>query len=130
MNYFDKSAKKKKQADKEMIKYKNNTNSKLIFNLKFITNKDYGELSPVEAIRYDKRGFFEIYFNFLKSDHTLFNLFFHYSILEPLWVKLILFFLELTLMLSLSAFFFSDDYIDARAGLSEEDRVNILHNNL
>ena len=106
-----------------IIKYKNNTNSKLVFNLKFITNKDYDELNPIDEIKYDKRGFFELFWNFLKTNHTLFNLFFHYSLLEPHWTKIILFFFELTLMLSTSAFFFSDEYIDARAELDEKDRV-------
>ena len=96
--------------------------------MKFITNKDYDELSPIEAIKYDKRGFFEIFFALLKTNHTLFNLFFHYSLLEPLWIKVLLFFLELTLMLSTSAFFFEDDYIDARAELPEADRVKLIFN--
>ena len=107
-----------------MIKYKNNTNSKLVFNLRFITNKDHEELNPIEAIKYDRRGFFKILWVFLKRDNVLFNLFFHYSILEPMWIKMIMFYLQLSLMLATSAFFFSDDYIDERAELPEEERVN------
>ena len=91
--------------------------------MKFITNKDYDKLNPLEAIKYDKRGFFELFFFFLKRNNILFNLLFHYSILRPLWIKLILFFFQLTLMLSLSAFFFSDGYVDARAELPEKERV-------
>ncbi len=123
VNYFDPKLKKKKQANKEMIKYKNNTNSKYIFKLKFITDKDYDILGPIDAIKYDRRGFFEIFWFFLKKNNILLNLFFSRSLMEPLWIKIILFYLELTLMLALSAFFFSDDYIDSRAGLPEEVRV-------
>ena len=106
-----------------MIKYKNNTNNKLVFNLRFITNKDYGELNPYDSIKYDRRGFFKLLWFFLKRDNIIFNIFFNYSIMEPLWIKIIIFYLELTLMLSTSAFFFSDDYIDSRAGYPEEIRV-------
>ncbi len=113
-----------------MIKYKNNTNSKYIFKLKFITDKDYDELNPIDAITYDRRGLLAIFWNFLKKDNILFNIFFKYSLMEPLWIKLILFYLELTLMLSLSAFFFSDDYIDSRAGYPEEVRVKYNKNNI
>jgi hypothetical protein len=109
-----------------MIKYKNNTNSKLVFKLNFITDRDYDELSPLDAIKYDKRGFFEILIMFLKRNNTLFNLFFHYSLLEPTWTKIILFYFDLTMCFSTSAFFFSDEYIDARAGLEAEDRVKLI----
>jgi hypothetical protein len=91
--------------------------------LKFITNKDYNSLNPIDAIKYDRRGFFEIFWNNLKSDNVMINLFFHYSVMEPLWMKLILFILSLGLMLSTSAFFFSDDYIDVRAAFPKEERV-------
>ena len=126
VDYFDKSASKKKEKNKEMIKYKNNTNSKLVFKLKFITNKDYESLDPYDCIKYDKRGFFAIFWVYLKSDNALINLFFHYSILEPFWIKVIMFYFNLSLLYTTSAFFFSDDYIDARAELPEEDRVIII----
>jgi len=129
VNLFDPDLKKKRQKNKHMIKYKNNTNSKLVFNLRFITNRDYDELNPIEAIKYDRRGFFKILWAFLKRDNILFNLFFNYSLMEPMWKKMVVFYLDLSLMLSTSAFFFSDDYIDARAGYPEEERVfkNIIN---
>jgi len=62
----------------------------------------------------------------LVSDHPLFNIFFSVSIMEPLWLRVGKFYLDLMLIFALSAFFFSDDYIDARAGLSEEQRVSLF----
>jgi len=76
---------------------------------------------------YDKRGFFTLFFDKLKEENILFNLFFYSSILEPLWIRLLLFYFNLNLMFASSAFFFSDDYIDARASLTEEERV-IIYN--
>ena len=106
-----------------MKKYKNDTNDKLMFKLKFITPKDYDELNPYESMIYDKRSFFVMFFDKLKEDNILFNLLFHYSILEPLWIRLVLFYFNLSLMFALSALFFSDDFIDARADLPKEERV-------
>jgi len=91
--------------------------------LKFITNKDYESLNPYDSIKYDNRGFFTLFWYFLKLDNGIINLFFHYSILQPFWIKCIMFYFNLTLIFALSAFFFSDDYIDARAELPENERV-------
>jgi hypothetical protein len=124
VNCFDPELKRKRKHKKEMIKYKNNTNSKYVFKLKFITDKDYEELGPIDAIEYDRRGFCEIFWYFLRKDHPILNLFFNYSLMEPLWIKLLNFYLEFSLMLSFSAFFFTDDYIDARSELPEKTRVN------
>lgn len=45
--------------------------------------------------------------------------------MDPLWLRAVKFYLDLILTFTLSAFFFSDEYIDARAALSEEERVII-----
>jgi hypothetical protein len=74
VNYFDPNLKWKRQQKKELIKYKNNTNSKYVFRLKFITDKDYEELGPIDAIEYDRRGFCEILWYFLRRDNILFNI--------------------------------------------------------
>jgi hypothetical protein len=104
-------------------KYKNDNNDKLVFRLKFITLKDYDELNPYEAIKYDKRSFLILFFNNLTNENVMFNLLFYNSVLEPLWIRIIMFYFNLSLMFAASAFFFSDDFIDARASLSEEERV-------
>jgi len=97
------------------------------FKLRFITLKDYGTLSPYDAIIYDKRNYFTLLFDMLIKDHTLFNLFFSYSIMEPLGIRILKFYLEMIIIFALSAFFFSDEYIDMRAELPETDRVNIFN---
>jgi len=91
--------------------------------LKFITLKDYNELNPYEAIKYDKRSFLILFFNNLTNENVMFNLLFYNSLLEPLWIRIIMFYFNLSLMFAASAFFFSDDFIDARSSLSEKERV-------
>ena len=111
---------------KRINQYKNNTNEKLIFRMKFITLKDYDELNPYEAIKYDKRSFFILFWDHLINENALFNLLFYRSIVDPLWIRSIIFYLDLSLIFASSAFFFSDNFIDARASLSEGERVNYL----
>ena len=66
-------------------------------------------------------------FDMLLKDHTLFSLIFSNSIIEPISIRILKFYLELIIVFALSAFFFSDDYIDKRAGLSAHERVNIYY---
>lgn len=111
---------------KKLKKYKNDTNEKLVFKLKFITLKDYDELNPYEAIKYDKRSFLTLFWDHLKNENALFNLLFYNSVVDPLWIRIIFFYFSLSLLFASSAFFFSDDYIDARASLPEEQRVTLF----
>jgi len=43
--------------------------------------------------------------------------------MEPLWFRLLCFFTEININFFMSAMFFSDDYIDARAEMPAEIRV-------
>jgi hypothetical protein len=114
LNKIDKlNANQKQSKNKKKKKY----------SLNFITAKDYGKLNPYEAIEYDKRRFFTLLYDILKAEHPLFNIFFNPSVIDPLWLRVMKFYLNLILIFALSAFFFSDNYIDSRAALSEEERV-------
>jgi len=62
----------------------------------------------------------------LIDDHPVYNLLFCDSIIEPLWIRLLMFFNELNLNFFMSALFFSDDYIDNRAEIPAEIRVKIF----
>lgn len=111
-------------------KKKNDFNDKLVFKIKFITIKDYDQLNPYEAVLYDKRGFFEMFYHKLKQEHAIFNLLFYESVMEPLWLRLTYFYFYLSLIFCLNAFFFNDEYIDARAELPKSVRVSIFVFNL
>ena len=82
----------------KLKKYKNEHNNKLVFKLKFITLKDYDELNPYDAIIYDKRSFLTLFWDKLKEENILINLMFHSSILEPLWIRWVLFYFNLSLI--------------------------------
>lgn len=112
------------QQQMELKKKKNEFNSKLIFKIKFITAKDYEELNPYEAIIYDRRSFLTLFFDRLIEENILMNLFFCDSLMQPLWIRLGFFYFNLSLTFAFNAFFFSDDYIDARVDLPHTLTVN------
>jgi hypothetical protein len=91
--------------------------------IKFVTLKDYDILNPCELLSYDKRSFFRLLWDIAITEHPLLNLIFFKSLLDPLWVRFIVFIFELKVSLAMSALFFSDDYIDARSEVPEEMRV-------
>lgn len=63
----------------------------------------------------------------LIDSNSLYALFFVNSIIEPLWVKLIYFMLEININFFLSALFFSDDIIDKRSQIPKEIRDSPLY---
>lgn len=95
----------------------------MIRKIKFYSRKDYEKLNPYEAIIYDKRSFLVLLHDKLIDDHVIYNFVFSDSIMEPLWKRILSFFMELNINFLMSALFFSDDYIDARANFTKEERV-------
>lgn len=67
-----------------------------------------------------------LFWDILRTENVLFNLLFIKSLINPLWIRIILFYFNLSLKFFLSAFFFSDGYIDARASLPEKERVFVF----
>jgi len=94
--------------------------------IKLITLKDYDALSPYELMDFDRRGFFRLFWDIAIIDHPILNLLFFNSLMEPLWVRFIVFLFEFKVGLAMSALFFSDDYIDARSEVPAELRVNMF----
>lgn len=90
---------------------------------KFFTRKDYEHLNPYDSLKYDKRSFMELYTDFLLEDHSIYNLLYNDSIIEPLWLRVMNFITELNINFTMSALFFSDDYIESRISLPKNVRV-------
>ena len=67
-----------------------------------------------EAIKYDKRGFFLIYYIFLLSKQVILHAFLYNSPLEPLPLRLSILKFILGCDLALNAFFYTDDKISQR----------------
>lgn len=91
-----------------------------------VTLKDYEELSPQQALIYDRRSFLALYIDLLLDDHILLCVFFKKSLIDPIWVRIIFLVFNLSIIFAMNALFFTDDLIEARADVPEEERVNIL----
>lgn len=100
--------------------------NKQIRKIKFVTLKDYDALNPYELLKYDKRSIFRLFWDIAITEHPLLNLIFFKSLMEPLWIRFILFIFEFKVGLALSALFFSDDYIDTRSEVPKEMRVKLF----
>ena len=103
-------------------------NPRLLRRIKFRTKKDFEVLKPYDSIIYDKRGFFLLFHTFLQDNHSVYNLIFVNSVMEPLSKRYLQFLIEININFWLSALFFSDDYIDERAELPAYIRVNFYFN--
>jgi hypothetical protein len=113
---FDKSVNKIKKKEYDKLK-----------KFKEPTMKDYDELDPDIAIQLDKRPFFRLFFDFLVSENSLFELIFKRSIIEPLWIRIVMFIYNLSIMFAMSALLYSDDMVDSKSDKDPEESV-IIYN--
>ncbi len=92
-----------------------------------ITLRDYKELSAKESSLYDKRGFCRLIVDSFLLKHKLLNLFFKFSLLDPLWKRIIVLFSFINFVLTFNAVFFTDDLIDYRANYIQSIRVIFIY---
>jgi hypothetical protein len=89
------------------------------------TLRDYECLSPYDAVLCDRRTFKQLFWSILIEEHVVLSLF-QKTIMEPLWIRIVYFFFNLTLIFAINALFFTDDYIDKRANNPEAVYIYIL----
>jgi hypothetical protein len=80
---------------------------------KIFTFKDYEELEP-DQLYYDERTFFQTFKDSIVREHSLLNLLFMKSLLEPAFLRIIKFIYTLSLQFAFSAVLFTDSYIEKR----------------
>lgn len=91
-----------------------------------VTLRDYEELSPSLAVKYEKRKFSTLLWDFLQEEQMIIWVLFKKSIFNPLWVRIVYLVFNLSIAFALNAIFFSDDYIDQRATVPKDERVYIF----
>jgi hypothetical protein len=79
------------------------------------TNRDYQLMTVDESLLYDKRTFLEYYFKVLIRTHLIIRAFYYKSIIVPQFIRIIAFFLSVSLYFALNAIFYTDDFIVARS---------------
>jgi hypothetical protein len=75
-----------------------------------------------DAIKEDKRKFFEYFMHILKINQIILNTFFENDSLRPRTIKIILFILDIDLHLIINALFFNEDYISEIFHLTKEEK--------
>ena len=93
------------------IKGKSKYNNKSIENQlkRDLSDYEINELEYEEAIKFDKRSVFKIYWQILQREHLIFFTFFNYSDYNLLSVKIARFVFLIVGDMALNVFFFSDD---------------------
>ena len=92
---------------------------KLYFNEYFESSLD--EMEYDDAIRKDKRTFYESFIDKLKDKQIICNTFISFDILKPRSIKIILFILNLLFYFVINALFINDDYISEVYNLEKKD---------
>ena len=73
-----------------------------------------------DAIRRDKRTFLSFLYEKIKSDQIILNTFFYKENLRPLYIKIILFVLQIDLYFFINRLFFNEDYVNEIFELEED----------
>jgi len=87
-----------------------------------ITLKDYDRMKIDDLLVYDKRGFVKFYWDCILTRHDFLRAFIFKTALKPFYIRIILFFLQISVAFALNAIFYSDSYI------SEKNRVILTTN--
>jgi hypothetical protein len=101
LNMETKSFNFKKKIKKEKDKKINDLLEKKDFEL--------NSLEYEEAIKFDKRNYFQYYFSLIKNNHPLIVSFIPFKDYNSLVIKMFLFFFSFSLDLTINAIFFTDD---------------------
>jgi len=101
-------------------------------NFKGFTYKDLNSLTKEQSVVYDNRNFGDYVKETIIYGHPVISLFTKISVFEPLFIRISMFFFDLTFTFALNAIFYSDAYITATANGSldgQEEEVSKLCSN-
>jgi hypothetical protein len=105
---------------------KHRRNSILKDNSHKISLKDYEQLTTDEIIKYDKRGFFTFVLDHVLEGHILIAVF-KKSLIEPIFIRVILLVYIISMSFAFNAICFSDDYINKRMYVPERARESFFY---
>ena len=101
-------------SNKKLINNRQNNNSLINIDLKNILEYKDFELNSfeyLEALKSDKRDYFEFYMSLLKNNHPIFFSFFLYKDYNSV-IKIFIFFFSLILNLVINCLFFRDETME------------------
>lgn len=79
-----------------------------------LTYADRSTLTASQFLKYDHRSYVRYAWDLIMTKHSIFNTFVLNSVLKPKGIRIILFFLSISLQFAMNAAFYSDDYIVKR----------------
>ena len=79
-----------------------------------ITLKDYDNMTVDELLVFDKRGILKFYWDSILIRHDFLRAFIYKTVLKPFYIRIILFFLQISVSFALNAIFYSDSYVSEK----------------
>ena len=116
---YDVITSKEVELSKKILDSKENYKGDLKINLKNdldvdmkkYLKTDIDDMNYEDAIKSDKRKFCQLFSDNLKTNQIILNTFYYKEPLKPIYIKIILFILNLDLYLFVNALFINEDYI-------------------
>ena len=112
---YEEVHKRKKQ---EILKAKNNCGN---INMEEYLKPDVNDMDYDDAIKFDKRKFFEYLIDKLKERQIILDIFFNKENLRPMTIKMMLFLLNVDLYFVINGLFFNEIYISELFNSTEEE---------
>ena len=85
-------------------------------------SKKVEEMDFHDAYKYDKRTFFEIFYDLILNNVITINTFFEKEPIRPLILKVVIYFLYINLFFIVNGFFYSEEYISKVYHLEKNDK--------
>lgn len=79
-----------------------------------ITLKDFDIMDVNDLLLFDKRSFLKFYWDSILTRHDFLRAFIYKTALKPFYIRIILFFLQISVAFALNAIFYSDSYISEK----------------
>ena len=103
------------------IKNQDTENTNKPFDMDEYLKTDYDEMEYDDAVKNDKRSFWEFFVDRLKTKQMIADTFYHKDKIRPISIKLILFLLNIDLYFFINGLFFSEEYIIELYHVETED---------
>ena len=84
--------------------------------------QDYDDMDFEDALKYDKRTFYEFFCDRFNENQIIMNTFFNKENIKPMSIKILLLLLNIDLYFVVNGFFFSEEYISQLYHSTEEEK--------
>lgn len=90
------------------------------------SERDLAKLPMAIQVRIDERSIWKFFWENLLVDHEILNMFFVKSLINPVWLRFITAFFQISMDFTLNAIFFTSDYINNQADIKAKEGADAI----